>query len=348
MKKTIIPLFVAISSFANAQIINFTDPIFKSALLSTSTSPSGNIAKDLNGTQIKIDQNNNEEIEVSEAENVGWLSIYGDSSISKISNIEGIDYFKNLSYLKVQHHELTSLNTSNLSKLKSIDVFYNKITTINVNPIVTSLGCSFNNLNSLDISNLNNLVVLLCEFNPLSSLTVGNLPKLEDVYVKNNLLTSLDFSKTGLQSLHCDNNPLTYLNVKNNWNMGSTSAYFTSTNTPNLVTVCSDPNEVNWLKSYFQNQGNMSVNVSACNLGTNDIAVKTFSVYPNPAKNIVNIINSKNDMINKISLYDVDGKLVFMNIGNLNSIDITSLKKGIYVMQISSEKKTESIKVIKE
>ncbi|UQB67462.1 T9SS type A sorting domain-containing protein [Epilithonimonas zeae] len=348
MKKIIILSAIFVGTFIIAQTINFADTAFKSLLVSINTSPGANVAKDLNGNQIKIDQNNNGEIEITEAENISWLAVNGEFSTNKIVNIDEISYFKNLTYLKLQHHEITNLNTSNLSKLSSIDVFYNKLTSLEVNPIVTSLGCSFNNLSTLDISNLNNLVVLLCEFNPLSSLTIGNLPKLEDVYVKNNGLTSLDFSKTGLQSLHCDNNPLIYLNVQNNWNMGSTSAYFTSINTPDLATVCADPNEVAWLKSYFQNQGNLAVNVSPCNLGVHNNVKQTIAVYPNPVKNIINIVNFNENTINQISLYDVEGKLIFTKMRPQNKVDVSSLKKGIYLMYILSDGKNETIKIVKE
>lgn len=348
MKKIISLSAIFAGTFIFAQTINFSDTAFKSLLVSVSTSPGANVAKDLNGNQIKIDQNNNGEIEITEAENISWLAVNGEFSTNKIINIDEISYFKNLTYLKLQHHEITTLNTANLSKLSSIDVFYNKLTSVEVNPVVTSLGCSFNNLSSLDISNLQNLKVLLCEFNPLSSLTIGSLPKLEDVYVKNNGLTSLDFSETGLQSLHCDNNPLTYLNVQNNWNMGSTSAYFTSTNTPDLATVCADPNEVTWLKSYFQSQGNTAVNVSACNLGIQENVKPTAAVYPNPVKNTVNIVNFNKNAVNQISLYDVDGKLIFTKMGPQNNVDVSSLKKGIYLMHILSGTKIETVKIVKE
>ena len=65
--KKIYFVFVAFFTIfiSNAQIINFPDANFKAKLLSASTSNS--IAKNAAGTSIKIDANNNGQIEQSEA-----------------------------------------------------------------------------------------------------------------------------------------------------------------------------------------------------------------------------------------------------------------------------------------
>ena len=52
-------------SALKAQIVNIPDVVFKDLLLSASITD--NIAEDLQGNYIKIDVNNNNEIEISEA-----------------------------------------------------------------------------------------------------------------------------------------------------------------------------------------------------------------------------------------------------------------------------------------
>lgn len=51
----------------NAQIIEFPDVYFKSRLVTSSVTNTNSIAKDSSGNSIKVDVNNDGEIEVSEA-----------------------------------------------------------------------------------------------------------------------------------------------------------------------------------------------------------------------------------------------------------------------------------------
>ena len=73
MKKLYFLFFLMINFLANAQIINFPDANFKAKLLSAS--PSNGVARDINGAYFKIDTNNNNEIEYTEAEDVYELNI---------------------------------------------------------------------------------------------------------------------------------------------------------------------------------------------------------------------------------------------------------------------------------
>ena len=74
---------------------------------------------------------------------------------------------------------------------------------------------------------------------------------------------------------------------------------------------------------------------------------KNIDVYPNPTKNIVNITNSDNSIINII---DINGKTVLSE--NINSdmfsIDISFLNQGTYFVRIISEETVTIKKLIKE
>lgn len=85
-------------------------------------------------------------------------------------------------------------------------------------------------------------------------------------------------------------------------------------------------------------------------LSASDVVLssKLFSVHPNPVKNVININNKKNEKISKVSLYDLAGKLIFTKIDVNNQVEVSSLKKGVYLMVISSGETTEKIKIIKE
>lgn len=75
-----------------------------------------------------------------------------------------------------------------------------------------------------------------------------------------------------------------------------------------------------------------------------------FSVYPNPAKNNVNISNS-NASISAIEMTDVNGRIVktenFTNVNNV-IVNISDLSQGIYMMKIISDKGIDTKKIIKE
>lgn len=83
-------------------------------------------------------------------------------------------------------------------------------------------------------------------------------------------------------------------------------------------------------------------------LATTEITSQTFSVSPNPVKDVINIINSKNHKINEASLFDLTGKLIFTKYNANNKIEVSSLKKGVYLMVITSGETTEKIKIIKD
>lgn len=81
-------------------------------------------------------------------------------------------------------------------------------------------------------------------------------------------------------------------------------------------------------------------------LGVNDVASKSFAVYPNPTKDVINIVGNGSKM-KSASIYDLSGKMVISETSNAQ-INVSSLKKGIYILQVSSENETKKIKIIKE
>ena len=346
MKKNLTLIAILLAIFSNAQIINFTDPNFKTNLLSITSSPGPNVAKDLNGNTIKLDANNNGEIEISEAQNVSFLNIYGQTYPTKISDANELKYFTNLTYLRFTYHNITTIDLSQLTKLTDVFLHNNQLSSINTVGALalTQINCSYNNLQSLNVSSNINLQSLICEFNQLSNLTIGNLSNLWAVYLKNNNLTNLDFRKTNLRNLHCDNNQLVTLNIQNNFNMSSSASAFTATNNPNLTAVCADTNEVTWLKAYFQNQGNSTVNVSVCNLSTNEVNESNLIYIENPLNNYFHYSSKEN--VKKVELYTIDGKLINSNL-KINSL-VSKLASGIYFAKIYFQTgKTLTKKMIK-
>ena len=107
---------------------------------------------------------------------------------------------------------ITSINVSirNISDLTGIQFF----------TYLQRLVCERNQLTSLDVSGLNNLVWLFCGWNQLTSLDLSGLDNLRDLSCSNNQLTSLDVSGlTNLLTLNCFGNQLTSLDLSGLYNI---------------------------------------------------------------------------------------------------------------------------------
>lgn len=161
-------------SGVNAQIINFPDANFKAKLLAAS--PSNTIAENSSSVNIKIDANNNNEIEVSEALLVRKLVI----SNSNISDLTGINSFSSLRILWCDSNQLTSLDVSGISLLRTLTCRSNQISTLNVTGLtyLTFLHCENNLFTTLNLSGLIRLGTLNCSDNSLTSLNLSGLTAL--------------------------------------------------------------------------------------------------------------------------------------------------------------------------
>ncbi len=85
-------------------------------------------------------------------------------------------------------------------------------------------------------------------------------------------------------------------------------------------------------------------------LSTDEFLASKFSVYPNPANNLVNIANGENMMVNKVTVTDLNGRTVknvsFDNVANVQ-VNVSDLASGLYLMNITSDKGTATKKFVK-
>jgi len=77
----------------------------------------------------------------------------------------------------------------------------------------------------------------------------------------------------------------------------------------------------------------------------NTINTMLFSIYPNPANDKL-IISSKNKDL-KIQLINITGKQLFYNIEINKEINISNLPKGLYLIKVSNNKISKTLKFIK-
>ncbi len=84
-------------------------------------------------------------------------------------------------------------------------------------------------------------------------------------------------------------------------------------------------------------------------LSVDEFKVESFSVFPNPTSNTLNI--NTNETINGLSIYNQLGQHVITlqnkQIVN-NSVDVSNLNQGIYFITITAKDKKQTIKFVKE
>ena len=164
---------------------------------------------------LKFDSDINGIISEEEALNVKKIDVRG----SRISSLEGIQYFPNLECLICWLNPLTSLDVSKNIALTYLDCSDNPLTSLDVskNIALTHLECYGNQLISLDVSKNTALTELDCGDNQLTTLDVSQNTALTSLDCGSNQLISLDMSKnTALTHLECSVNQLTSLDVSKN------------------------------------------------------------------------------------------------------------------------------------
>ena len=80
-----------------------------------------------------------------------------------------------------------------------------------------------------------------------------------------------------------------------------------------------------------------------------NVSASDFSVYPNPATNVVTVSNDKSSISN-ITITDLNGRVVKQNATNNVSkveLNISDLSSGVYLMNVTSDKGTATKKIVK-
>ena len=314
MKKIYFLLSVLCFISVNAQIINIPDANFKWKLLAANVN--NNIAVNLSNVSFKIDSNGDNEIQVSEAQQISRL----DVRQSFILSLEGISFFTNLKYLYCQNNYIRSLNVSGLPVLEYLDCGENELTSLNVvglNNLII-LNSSGNYTATLDASGLHSLRNLTCSNSGINVLNVSGATNLQVLDCSFNYIENLDLSSLiNLTGLYCRNNQLKSLFLKNGKNE---SIYFDSN--PTLRFICADIQQIASIQSkvneysyysctvnsycsftpggtYYTIQGNnrLDINNNGCDI--NDVAYTTLKF------NMTDGTNSGSFISNTIGSYSI-------------------------------------------
>jgi len=197
--------------------------------------------------------------------------------------------------------------TSNISGVDSLDVsFYSisDLTGIEDFTSLSGLGCFYNNLTSLDVSNNSQLSALACFANGISDLELSQNTALTMLVCSANMLTNLDLTQNiSLRYLVCDYNELTSLDLSNNILLDTVYCYnnnlncinvangnntnimdFSAENNPNLTCIEVDDAAwaaANWTSIDSQTSFSEDCN-NDCSVGINELST---------SKNLIQILD---------------------------------------------------------
>ena len=138
-----------------------------------------------------------------------------------------------------------------------------------------------------------------------------------------------------------------------------TSTYLIYYNSEGSSTATNPPNHVTgtWIENTSitgsQCGGNMDAtnskmdgDVHTSTLSLSDQQLSTYKIYPNPVKDILNIVGL--DQPKTISIFDINGRLVITE-KSKSSINVVQLQKGVYILRIETkDSKSHDIKFIKK
>ncbi len=84
-------------------------------------------------------------------------------------------------------------------------------------------------------------------------------------------------------------------------------------------------------------------------LSTQDFDFGTyFTLYPNPAKDVLNIQAKQDLAVNSIEIYNQLGQIVMATTNAINSVDVANLASGTYFVKVNTEKGSANTKFVKE
>ncbi|SEL22947.1 Por secretion system C-terminal sorting domain-containing protein, partial [Aquimarina amphilecti] len=132
----------------------------------------------------------------------------------------------------------------------------------------------------------------------------------------------------------------------------SYTATITAT-TPGTITVDINPNSVNDLSGNGNTVATQFSIVYDNLLDVNDETLaNALTVYPTPSNNIINITGAIGLEIERTEIFDIRGKLILSQKLNsssiINTIDISSIRSGLYLITIYSETGSTTKRIVKQ
>ena len=134
-----------------------------------------------------------------------------------ISDLTGIQDFIALENLQFTQNQVSEVNLSTLTNLKTLYANNNNLNSIDIsnNSNISNLYCDYNTISQLDLSSLQNLFELSCGNNPLTSIILPQNNILDGLHVNATLISELDLRNQSNLITH----PASFLEIQDNPNL---------------------------------------------------------------------------------------------------------------------------------
>jgi hypothetical protein len=96
------------------------------------------------------------------------------------------------------------------------------------------------------------------------------------------------------------------------------------------------------------NQDAWVVKLSSELMATTSFASQELKIFPNPAKNILQLQTATNGSLDKITITDLTGKIILIQTTNTTQINVEPLASGMYILEANSGENKFSSKFVKE
>lgn len=210
-----------------------------------------------------------------------------------------------------------SCGSLNISDLTGIEAFAN----------ITGIECYSNQLTALDLSNNLALTSVIASHNQITTLDISNNSSVGVLFIQNNQLTSLNMA---------NGNNVNFTNIN-------------TTSNPNLACIQIDDSDTTgygWSgnpNKVFDTGVGFSDNCSLTSKIDEKKANVILNVYPNPTNAIINIELNREETIEVLNLL---GEIILTTslTKSHHSIDLSTLKSGIYFIRSSSGDQIKFIK----
>ncbi|MGB1211334.1 MAG: T9SS type A sorting domain-containing protein, partial [Lacinutrix venerupis] len=184
--------------------------------------------------------------------------------------------------------------------------------------------------------------------------------KITYVYNSNNVVVSKisqnwngnQWVNNNIEVYSYDSNGFLIELLQSNWNL-NTEVYDETQR--KLYTNNSDGNQIivvdqtNVLGTWTNTTRDRRTYPNCQTLNAEDVVFSSLEVYPNPVQNQL-IIEIEGNTAGVLTICDVNGRKIFtQNILNrINKVDVSTLKTGMYLLQITKDNKTSTKKIIKQ
>lgn len=177
----------------------------------------------------------------------------------------------------------------------------------------------------------------------ISSYSTETYPSIQDVFFNDRTYSFSALSGTsmsspmvsGIVALMLEANPkLTPMKIKEILKETARMDNYTTSTIPN--------NSWGWGKVSAHNAVKRAVDLIGLDEVNDDIR---FEIYPNPVKDFISFSSSEN--INLVEIFDLFGRKQISKKGNTKQLDVSSLKKGMYILSINLDSKVLRYKIIK-